>query len=100
MENDANRQTFNVGTGTGISMQALAEKVAELTDYKEKIVEGYPPGYPRRPASADPPYLVVDPSKIKAKIGYRTIITLEDGLRKMIEYFSKRREPSIRPQAC
>jgi nucleoside-diphosphate-sugar epimerase len=91
MEDDnASRQTFNVGTGTGISMHVLSEKVAELTAYKDKILESYPPGYPRRPPFADPPYLVLDPSQIRTKIGWKATIALQDGLRKTVEYWRKR----------
>jgi len=91
MENDnANQETFNVGTGTGISMRALADKVAKLTGYKDKIVESYPPDYPRRPALADPPYLVPNPCKIKTKIGWKANVTLQDGLQKTVKYWRKR----------
>ena len=88
MENDkASRQTFNVGTGTGISIGSLSEAVAKLTGYEGNIVNDYPPGYPARPAFADPPYLVVDPSKIKMKTGWEVAHKLEDGLSKIIEYW-------------
>jgi nucleoside-diphosphate-sugar epimerase len=89
-DDDANQQTFNVGPGHGTTMRALADMVAELTDYKDKIVESYPPDYPTRPAFADPPYLVLDPSKIKAKIGWKATVTLQQGLNRTLEYWRKR----------
>ena len=91
MEDDnANQQTFNVGTGRGTMMRALADMVAELTDYKDKIVESYPPDYPMRPAFADPAYLVLNPSRIEAKIGWKATVTLEQGLSRTLEYWRKR----------
>jgi len=91
MEDDnANQQTFNVGTGQGTMMCALAERVAELTDYKDKIVESYPPDYPSRPAFADPAYLVLNPSKIEAKIAWKATVTLEQGLSRALQYWRKR----------
>jgi len=89
-EDKASQQTFNVGTGTGISMRALAGKVAELTDYSDEIVENYPSDYPRRPAFADPRYLVVNPSRIGGKIGWKATIALQDGLNKAVQYWRKR----------
>jgi nucleoside-diphosphate-sugar epimerase len=91
MEDDnANLQTFNVGTGHGTTMQALADMVAELTGYKDRIVESYPSDYPTRPAFADPPYLVLDPSKIEAKTGWKATVTLEQGLNMTVEYWRRR----------
>lgn len=91
MESDSGeRETFNVGLGVGITMREPAHKVAELTEYKDLILESYPPEYPRRPAFADPSYLVTNPSKIKTQIHWKPTIALEDGLRRTIEYWRKR----------
>jgi nucleoside-diphosphate-sugar epimerase len=83
----ASHETFNVGSGSGISIRSLAEKVAKLMDYQGKVVEDYPPTYPTRPAFADPPYLVVDPSKIQTAIGWKVKYNLEEGLLKTAEYW-------------
>jgi nucleoside-diphosphate-sugar epimerase len=91
MEDDnANQQTFNVGIGHGTVMRALADMVAELTDYKDKIVPSYPPDYPTRPALADPPYLVLDSSRIETKIGWKPTVTLQQGLSRTVDYWRKR----------
>jgi nucleoside-diphosphate-sugar epimerase len=89
-DDKANQQTFNVGTSRGTTMRALADMVAELTDYKDEIVESYPPGYPTRPAFADPSYLVLDPSKIEARIGWKATVTLQQGLTMALESWRKR----------
>jgi nucleoside-diphosphate-sugar epimerase len=89
-DDDANQQTFNVGPGHGTTMRALADMVAELTEYKDRIVESYPPDYPTRPAFADPPYLVLDPSRIEAEIGWKATVTLQQGLGRTVEYWRKR----------
>jgi dTDP-glucose 4,6-dehydratase len=86
----ANRQTFNVGPGRGVQIRALSDMIAELTDYEGEIVESYPPDYPRRPAFADPLYLVLNPSKIETTIGWKAKVDLDQGLRQVVDYWRKR----------
>ena len=57
-----------------------------MTGYKDKVVETYPPDYPRKPAFVDPSYLALDASKIKRKIGWKPRISLKDGLHMTVEY--------------
>ncbi len=87
---NSKRQTFNVGSGDGLTMRALADTIAKLTDYKNKIVEAYPPTYPRRPALADPSYLVLDASRIRNKIGWKPKQSLQEGLNRTIKYWRTR----------
>ena len=86
----ANMETFNVGTGGGIHVREIANRIADLTDYPGNIIEGYPPGYPHRPASADPSYLSLDPSRIKDKLGWEPKHDLGDGLRRTVGYWRNR----------
>lgn len=51
-----------------------------------QIVEGtYPPGYPVRPAKFDTKYIVLDSTKIKKTIGWKPLVTLDEGLRITID---------------
>jgi nucleoside-diphosphate-sugar epimerase len=86
----ASMETFNVGTGNAMQMGELAKMIADLTDYHDDIIEGYPPGYPMRPASADPKYLSLNPKKIRDRLGWEPKQDLVGGLRKTVEYWRAR----------
>jgi GDP-mannose 4,6-dehydratase len=87
----ANGQTYNAGTGLGVTNRELAELIAKKVGYDVgKIKFGsYPPGYPLRPLVSDQPYLVLDPAKIKKEIGWAPKVDLSEGLDKVIAYFKK-----------
>jgi GDP-mannose 4,6-dehydratase len=87
----ANGQTYNAGTGLGVTNRELAEMIAKKIGYDiGKIKFGsYPPGYPLRPLVSDQPYLVLDPAKIKKEIGWAPKVELSEGLDKVIAYFKK-----------
>jgi dTDP-glucose 4,6-dehydratase len=78
-------QVLNVGSGEGVSMKDLARAVAEKMGYKGQIVYSYPPGYPKRPAYADPSYLVLDNTKIRKLLGWSPKYSLDKGLDKTIQ---------------
>ena len=86
---EAKGQVFNVGTGVGTSNRELAEEIANKIGYnKANITFGsYPPGYAFRPLISDQPYIVLDATKIKTKLGWKTTVSLDDGLDKIISYF-------------
>lgn len=80
-------EVFNVSTGIGISNRKLAEKISLIIGYAGKIIYGsYPPGYPQRPTYADPPYLVLDNSKVKNVTGWSPKYTLNEGLKETFDY--------------
>jgi len=85
---EAKGQVFNVGTGVGTSNKELTERVAEKIGYeKSKIVFGsYPPGYPYRPLISDQPYIVLDATKIKTKLGWKPTVSFNEGLGRVISY--------------
>lgn len=83
----AHKQVFNVCSGAGISMRELADNVAKKMGYDGPIMHSYPPGYPRRPAHADAPYLVMDNSKIRQVVGWSPKYSLDEGLDKTIQYW-------------
>lgn len=79
---------FNVSTGTGYSNKQLAEKIADMLEFKGKIVHGsYPPNYPKRPSFADPQYLVMANEKIKANTGWKPKYSLQEGLKETIAFW-------------
>jgi len=89
---EADSQVFNVGTGVGTSNRELAEKIAEKISYdKRKIVlKSYPPGYPYRPLISDQPYIVLDATKIRTRLGWKPTASLDEGLDKVISHFESR----------
>ena len=70
---------------------ACGEKIAKMSGKgMDNIVLGsYPPGYPQRPLISDQPYLVLDPKKIKSKLGWEPKVSLEQGLRRTIDYWKQ-----------
>ncbi len=79
-------QVFNIGNGREISIGELAEKVRTLTGSTSDIVripyeQAYEAGF------EDMPRRVPDIAKIRALIGYRPTVELDEILTRVIEYF-------------
>jgi GDP-mannose 4,6-dehydratase len=77
-------ETFNFCTGKGITIRELTEKLAELLDYKGKIVWDT---IPKRPL--DIQTLIGDNTKARSRLGWAPKVELEDGLKKTIEMLKK-----------
>jgi nucleoside-diphosphate-sugar epimerase len=75
-------EVFNVCSGVGMSIRGLSEKVAELTGFGGEIVWET---MPRRPL--DIAHLVGSNEKIRRVLGVPRSITLEEGLKKTIEWW-------------
>jgi len=90
-------QVFNIGNTQEITIRKLAERVLSLTGSNSTIKhvpydEAYAPGFEdmrRRAPSID---------KINALIGYRPSYTLDESLKRVIDY-EKRRLEENPPQA-
>ncbi|MEM4297369.1 MAG: GDP-mannose 4,6-dehydratase, partial [Nitrososphaerota archaeon] len=80
-------EIFNFCTGQGISIKALVDLIAELTDYKGQIIWGTIPARP-----LDIKNLVGDYSKAKRILGWSPRYSLREGLGKTIEYWRRRIE--------
>lgn len=79
-------EVFNVSPGNPVTNAELANILAKIIGFHGKIVCGsYPPGYPWRPVSHDPDYLVLDSTKIRKILGWKPTLTLEEGLKKTVE---------------
>jgi UDP-glucose 4-epimerase len=82
-------QVINIGNTQEITIQALAERVRELTESHSPIKripydDAYESGF------EDMPRRVPDLSKAGALIGYRPQYVLDDILTQVIEYFRKK----------
>jgi nucleoside-diphosphate-sugar epimerase len=82
---------YNVSPGNPVTNAELAKKLSALTGFKGKLVFGsYPPGYPQRPQSQDPAYLVLDNARIGKEIGWRPRCTLDEGLKRALELWNRK----------
>jgi nucleoside-diphosphate-sugar epimerase len=79
---NAIKQTFNFGTGKGYTTRETAELIAKLVDFKGKIHWNT---IPERPLDAK--FLISDSSKANKLLGWSPKYTLEEGLKKTIEYW-------------
>jgi GDP-mannose 4,6-dehydratase len=87
----ANGQVYNVGTTIGVSNKELALLIAKKVGFDEKNIAmgAYPPSYPYRPLISDQPSIVLDSTKIRKDLGWKTTVTFEEGIDKVIAYFKK-----------
>ena len=71
---------LNVGTGDDISIKNLAEKIAEILDYKGEIIwdQSKPDGTPKKQLNI----------KRMLDLGWQPKITLEEGIRKTLKVFN------------
>jgi len=85
MKSDVKEGKFNFSTGEHMTMWELAKKIKELTGFTGDIVRGFPPNYPSRPQTAQ--YLAMDASKAGDLLGWKPEFSIEEGLKKTIEYW-------------
>ncbi len=82
---------YNVSPGNPVTNAELAKKLAGLTAFKGRLVLGsYPPGYPQRPQSQDPAYLVLDNARIKKEVGWHPRFSLDEGLKQAVELWNRK----------
>ena len=74
-------RTFNVGTMRGTSVSELAELVLATM---ERVLPVMSTGQPPRPGESDIPRLIADNSRARATLGWRPLVTLEEGLRRLV----------------
>lgn len=82
-------EPVNLGSGTEISIKALAELIGRLTGYSGKFVwdTSQPNGQPRR---------LLDVSRAEELFGFRAGTSFEDGLRKTIEWYRQHRAELVK----
>jgi nucleoside-diphosphate-sugar epimerase len=77
-----NGESINVGTSEGVTIQALAEKIARLTDYSGEIK-----WYCYPPRSLEIWSLVIDNTKAKKLLNWSPKYNLDSGLQETISYW-------------
>jgi GDP-L-fucose synthase len=79
-------EPLNIGAGSEIGIRELAELIARLTGFTGELVwdPSRPDGQPRRS---------LDTSRAAREIGFRARVSLEEGLRRTIEWFMSARNP-------
>jgi GDP-L-fucose synthase len=84
MEKHCGSQPINIGSGTEISIRDLATKIAALVGYEKDIIwdTTKPNGQPRR---------CLDTSKALKCFGFKSTTSLDDGLRKTVDWYVKQR---------
>ncbi len=84
------RAPVNLGTGVEISIKDLVKKIVTLTGYEGKVVwdTSRPNGQPRR---------CLDVSKAKEAFGFQARVSLDDGLRRTIDWFMEN-QPHLSPE--
>lgn len=77
-------EPVNIGSGREISIEELAHKIAELTGFQGRFRwnTAQPNGQPRR---------CLDTTRAAQAFGFRASTTLEEGLRKTIEWYTAHR---------
>jgi GDP-L-fucose synthase len=82
-ENYDSDDHINIGTGTGISIKQLAEKISEITGFSGEIVwdKSKPDGMPVK---------VLDVGRIKS-LGWSPTFSFEDGLVKTVNWYRENR---------
>lgn len=85
MERYEESEPVNIGTGKEISIKDIVNLIAKLTGFRGRVLwdTSKPDGQPRR---------LLDVSKAKEKFGFVAKTILEDGLRRTIEWYRKRRK--------
>ncbi|MEM0440073.1 MAG: NAD-dependent epimerase/dehydratase family protein [Candidatus Caldarchaeum sp.] len=76
-------EAFNVGTGNPLSVRQLAEIIKKMTNSSSEL-KNLPP---RTPAEAVPMKSIPSIEKLRKKLDYSPIVSLEDGLRRMINFY-------------
>jgi len=82
---DAIGQVLNFATGRGISIEDLVLSLQELTGSRAEILWDT---IPRRPLDIE--VLVGNAAKAERVVGWRPRVTLEEGLRRTVEYWQEK----------
>lgn len=88
LESPHNNMTFNFGTGNGLTMREVAEKIKKMIGAKSKIIPHFPPHYPARPVVEE--YLSLDASRARKMLGWKPRYSLDEGLAKTIAYWREK----------
>jgi len=87
LKSNAINETFNFGTGKGISMLELANIIKKKIGSRGQIIKTFPPGYLYRPTAEG--YLSINSDKAKKILNWQPKISLEKGLASATNYWKK-----------
>ena len=87
LKSKAVNETFNFGTGSRTSMKEIALKLKKIIGFKGSIIHSFPPNYPWRPVVED--FLSLDATKAKKKLGWTPKYGLDEGLKKLVDYWKQ-----------
>jgi nucleoside-diphosphate-sugar epimerase len=62
-----------------------ADKIKSITGYSGDIVKGFPAGYPDRPVVEE--YLSLDATKASNILGWKPLVSIDEGLKRTVEYW-------------
>jgi GDP-L-fucose synthase len=81
-------EPVNVGNGLEISIRELVDIIVRLSGFKGEVIWDHskPDGQPRRR---------LDVSRAEKEFGFRARVSLEEGLRETIEWFSQARSRDL-----
>ncbi|RYZ78861.1 MAG: NAD-dependent epimerase/dehydratase family protein, partial [Proteobacteria bacterium] len=82
-------ETFNAGSGREISIGALVEILKELTSYEGDVTTD---DQRVRPKNSEVERLLCDAGKIERIVGWKSKVSLEDGLKETISWIKSRSE--------
>ena len=79
-------ETFNLGTGSEISIADLAQRIIRLVGREIEVIED---DDRKRPEMSEVHRLVADSSLARERLGWDSQVSLEDGLRRTIAWISE-----------
>lgn len=79
-------ETFNIGSGRGVSMQEVLEMIEKICNTKVQISQDKSR---IRPKNSEVFKLICDSSKLQSASSWRSKISLEEGLKRTIKWFEK-----------
>lgn len=88
LKTDMNYYVFNIGLSTEFEIIDVIEKIKNIIGFDGEILFGFPKNYPWRPVVE--PYLSLNAEKAKKILGWRPEITLDEGLKKTVDYWKDR----------
>ncbi|MDW8062744.1 MAG: NAD-dependent epimerase/dehydratase family protein [Candidatus Caldarchaeum sp.] len=87
-KDEAVGEAFNVGAGNPVSVRQLAELIKKMTNSSSEL-QLLPP---RTPAEATPMKSIPSIAKLTQKLGYKPKTTLEEGLKKVINFYRSKQQ--------
>ena len=88
LERDPTYYVFNFGNGSERKVGDIVDTIARIIGFTGGFASSFPTGYPARPVVED--YLSVNSDKAWTVLEWKPTVTIDDGLKKAIEYWRTR----------